>query len=87
MKKLLFLFYSFLSISNPLFGYELINVQATGGTSGGVTPFKIEKFNPENGEKTLLLNYDSPYGTAAGASFVDEYQGKVYKSSLRFKIY
>ena len=46
MKKFLFLFYNFFSISAPLFAYELINVQATGGTSGGVTPFKIEKFNP-----------------------------------------
>ena len=78
MKKILFLIYSFLSIFKPLFAYELINVEATGGTSGGVTPFKIEKFNPETGEKTLLLNYESPYGTSAGASFVDEYQGKVY---------
>ena len=78
MRKFLFLFYSFLSVYAPVFSYELLNVQATGGRSNGVTPFKIEKFNPETGESTLLLNYESPYNTSAGASFVDEYQGKVY---------
>ena len=78
MKKFLLLFYSFLSISTPLFAYELINYEATGGESNGVIPVKIEKFNPLTGEKTLLLNFDSPHNTAAGASFVDEYEGKVY---------
>ena len=78
MKKFLLLFYSFLSISTPLFAYELINVEATGGESNGIIPFKIEKFNPLTGEKTLLLNFDSPHNTSAGASFVDEYEGKVY---------
>ena len=78
MKKILLLFYSFLSIYSPLFAYELINVEATGGESNGVIPFKIEKFNPLTGEKTLLLNFDSPHNTSAGASFVDEYEGKVY---------
>ncbi len=79
MKNFLLLFYSFLFISTQLFAYELINVAATGGESeDGVIPFKIEKFNPLTGEKTLLLNFDSPHNTAAGASFVDAYEGKVY---------
>ena len=79
MKNFLLLFYSFLFISTQLFAYELINVAATGGESeDGVIPFKIEKFNPLTGEKTLLLNFDSPHNTSAGASFVDAYEGKVY---------
>tara|TARA_B100000427_G_scaffold130109_1_gene108237 strand:+ start:78 stop:1040 length:963 start_codon:yes stop_codon:yes gene_type:complete len=78
MKFFLLLFLSFLFISTKLFAYELINVEATGGESNGLIPFKIEKFNPLTGEKTILLTFNSPHNTSAGASFVDEYEGKVY---------
>ena len=45
-------------------------------TSG--TTYTMSSLDLSTNTETLLLEFDNPYGTCAGCSFVDEYNGKFY---------
>ena len=67
---------------------ETLMVKSLGDTDGnGVNEFSMNKVSSD-GVVTLLLEFESQYGTCAGCSFVNEYEGKFYLGgSNGFAIY
>jgi len=86
MKKL-FLLFCF-CIGTVYGAGETLMVKSLGDTDGnGVNEFSMNKVSSD-GVVTLLLEFESQYGTCAGCSFVNEYEGKFYLGgSNGFAIY
>ena len=63
-------FLGFLPIK-PAFA-DILNVTFDG------TNYTVQKYNTSTGAATDLKSFTSPYGTCAGCTFVDEYEGKLY---------
>ena len=74
MKK--FLAYSALGFLG-LFPFKPAFANLLNVTSNG-TNYTVQKFNTSTGKTTDLKSFTSPYGTCAGCTFVDEYNGKLY---------
>ena len=51
---------------------NLLNVTFDGSN------YTVQKLNTSTGTTTDLKSFTSPYGTCAGCTFVDEYNGKLY---------
>ena len=51
---------------------DLLNVTFDG------TNYTVQRYNTSTGATTDLKSFTSPYGTCAGCTFVDEYEGKLY---------
>ena len=51
---------------------DLLNVTSDG------TDYTVQSYNTSTGATTDLKSFTSPYGTCAGCTFVDEYEGKLY---------
>ena len=78
MKKIYIVILLILSI-NTYAGSGLLVVKALGDTdSNGVQEYSIFSRDTSTGTETLLKTFESPYGTCAGCSFVNEYEGKFY---------
>ena len=78
MKNLYIVILLILSI-NTYAGSGLLVVKALGDTdSNGVQEYSIFSKDTSTGTETLLKTFESPYGTCAGCSFVNEYEGKFY---------
>ena len=64
---------------NTYAGSGLLVVKALGDTdSNGVQEYSIFSRDASTGEETLLKTFESQYGSCAGCSFVNEYEGKFY---------
>jgi len=60
-------------------GSGLLVVKSLGDTdSNGINEYSIYSKDTSTGEETLLKTFESQYGTCAGCSFVNEYEGKFY---------
>ena len=78
MKNLYIAILLVLSI-NTYAGSGLLVVKSLGDTdSNGVNEFSIYSKDTSTGDETLLKTFESQYGTCAGCSFVNEYEGKFY---------
>ena len=51
---------------------DILNVTFDG------TNYTVQRYNTSTGSATDLKSFTSPYGTCAGCTFVDEYEGKLY---------
>ncbi len=51
---------------------DILNVTFDG------TNYTVQRYNTSTGSATDLTSFTSPYGTCAGCTFVDEYEGKLY---------
>ena len=74
MKKLFYIsFLGFIGIlPNKHILADLLNVTFDG------TNYTVQRYNTSTGDTTDLKSFTSPYGTCAGCTFVDEYEGKLY---------
>jgi len=78
MKNLYIAILLVLSI-NTYAGSGLLVVKSLGDTdSNGINEYSIYSKDTSTGEETLLKTFESQYGTCAGCSFVNEYEGKFY---------
>ena len=78
MKNLYIAILLVLSI-NTYAGSGLLVVKSLGDTdSNGVNEYSIYSKDTSTGDETLLKTFESQYGTCAGCSFVNEYEGKFY---------
>ncbi len=83
MKKIYFCILFILSVIEITYADTLLNLKTSGGSS-----YSMSSYDTTTGTETLLLNFTSPYGTCAGCSFVDEYNGKFYVGGAEgFAIY
>ena len=51
---------------------DILNVTSDG------TNYTVQKYDISSGTATDLKTFTSPYGTCAGCTFMDEYEGKLY---------
>ena len=88
MKNLYILILLVLSV-NTYAGSGLLVLKSLDDTnSNGIEEYAIYSKNTVTGVETLLVTYESKYGTCTGCSFVNEYEGKFYHGGASgFAIY
>ncbi len=61
-----------------LLGGSSANADILNVVSLGSNQYKVQRVDPTNNTTTDLKTFTSSYGTCAGCSFLDEYEGKLY---------